>query len=234
VSGRLRLIAFLGLAATLFLAGCTHHAFELPTKPVKPAPVPDSPRHALDLLVWCWAHRDYDHCRTLFTWDFRFVFAATDTAGNAYRIIPWIRDDELISTSNMFQSGDSVSLVIDGNLTAEPDPRPGKTYPWHQRIEVSNLTLISAPVRGTWRITGPSTFYFVRGDSANIPPDLGFSPDEHRWYIERWEEGSPAGTIGDAAEHATPGRQLTLGAVKVYYRDLPALDGRQAASGAPD
>src|SRR5436190_4077467 len=102
MTARLRPLAVLAVvAASLALPGCTHHGFELPFEPAAdPAPLADSPRHALQLFNWCWDNRDYDHYRTLFTADYRFEFMADDSAGNAYRDVPWTRDDELISARN--------------------------------------------------------------------------------------------------------------------------------------
>ena len=45
-------------------------------------------------------------------------------------------------------------------------------------------------------VNGNTTFYLVRGDSAQIPPDLkarGFVPDATRWYIERYEDKTDTG-----------------------------------------
>ena len=99
----LALVASLGLAA----AGCFN-----PFRPqvsgqtfvISPAPVPTTARDLIMLFKWCWENRDIARYKTLFTDDYRFAFAITDSAGNGYRTNPWIRTDEIISATNLFGS----------------------------------------------------------------------------------------------------------------------------------
>ena len=49
----------------------------------------------LRLYEWCWNHRDPDVYRELFTEDYQFQFATTDTAGNSYRDRALNREEEL-------------------------------------------------------------------------------------------------------------------------------------------
>ena len=195
--GRLGLLLVLVLPAAV--GGCWNPFRPLvsnqPAK-IESAPVPNSPRHALDLFKWCWTNRDYDFYKEIFTADYRFEFASTDSAGNAYRTTPWTRDDELISAKNLFRSGTAgepqasqITLVFEGRLTTAHDDRGDTvfTFPYHQMILVNNLTLTVTKTDGSaYRVNGGAKFYFVRGDSADIPIELGFPPDSTRWYIERW------------------------------------------------
>lgn len=233
-------VATLGLAA----GGCWNPFRPLVSNQpgvIQSAPVPDSPRHALDLFQWCWANRDYNLYREIFSADYRFEFAATDSAGNAYRNTPWTRDDELTSAKNLFQSGTAsepqasqITLTFDGSLRAVPDDRGDTTFTWptHQMILVNNLTLIVTKTDGTaYRVTGGAKFYFVSGDSADIPTDLGFKHDPNRWYIERWVDltnGSPGTRVTplppDAAVPSRPDlyfESTTWGRLKTEY--LPRI-----------
>ena len=57
------------------------------------APTPDSPQNAVKLFQWCWVNRGVDEYRELFTDDYVFISAGTDSAGNQNRDIQARRDD---------------------------------------------------------------------------------------------------------------------------------------------
>jgi hypothetical protein len=186
---------------------------------VEPAPSPTNPQGVVRLFKWCWENRDITLYREIFTDDYRFAFAITDSSGTPYRGNPWTREDELISATNLFVGGSasepaasSISLIFDGDLKAENDFRQGKAPRWHQQIQIANLTLtINKSDGSAVRVTGGALFYLVRGDSAVIPQELverGFGADSTRWYIERWEDqtnvGTGAASIGPALEAAAP------------------------------
>ena len=187
------------------------------------APVPDSPENLLRLLEWCYANRDLETYRTLFTEDFRFVFATLDPNGNAYRSIPWIREDEIESFAHLVNGGDanqpraqSITLMLDRNFRVTDDPRPGMMPTWHRMIRTSaTLRIVADPSQ--WEIFGFANFFVVRGDSAAIPPDLkarGFGPDPQRWYIQRWEDD----TSPPEGARAMPTSKSTWGSIKAIYR----------------
>ena len=70
------------------------------------------------------------------------------------------------------------------------------------------------------RIAGAASFYLVRGDSAQIPPDLqarGLRPDRSRWWIERWEDETLR-VPGRPGMATMPGRSITFGELKMLYR----------------
>lgn len=196
--------ALLGLVLTLALSGCTN-PFAPRTASTRgvsdPPPYPSTPRNALLLFQWCWENRNIDSYRELFTDDFRFAFALTDSSGNAYLQRGWTRDDELLSTQHLFVTGgpgqasaSQIVLEFDATLVTLPDSRPGKTDPWHKEIVTRVDLSVSTTDGGGWRSSGSSRFYFVRGDSALIPRELrdrGFTADPNRWYIERYEEEVP-------------------------------------------
>jgi hypothetical protein len=177
---------------------------------VAPAPVPDSPQNVVLLFKWCWENRDYNKYRTIFTADYQFAFALTDSAGSAYRSTPWVRDDEMLSAQHLFVGGSAtepaastITLTFNSTLTPQPDLRPGKTYPVHQSINISSLTLIVQKPDGTgYQVSGGALFYLVRGDSALIPSDINLRPDANRWYIERWEDQTNQGAIASALRRA--------------------------------
>src|SRR5712692_5688717 len=80
------------------LGGC-FNAFDpriAPTRGVsEPPPVPNTPQNLLRLFEWCWNHRSVDEYREIFTDDYQFVFALTDSAGNAFRDRALTREEEL-------------------------------------------------------------------------------------------------------------------------------------------
>jgi len=110
----------------------------------------------------------------------------------------------LASATNLFVGGSAsepaasgISLIFDGDLQDQPDFRPGKTDTVHRQIQIANLTLTITKSDGSAvRVTGGALFYLVRGDSAVIPQELkdrGFTSDNTRWYIERWEDQTNVG-----------------------------------------
>ena len=195
---RLAVIALLAIS----LMGCS----EAPTPPQveEPPPSADSPQTALRLLEQSWNQRDLPLYTTLLSDDFVFAFAALDPYGNAYRENPWTREDDLISTRNLFYgSADraapvEITLTLDRNFIVQPDPRPGNDPRWHKFVR-SGLTLSIVEADQVRRdVTGSTVFYVVRGDSAIIPPDLrerGITPDSTLWFVERWEDESAGGEI---------------------------------------
>jgi hypothetical protein len=201
------------LALSLGLGGCLNPFFpSLSSTRVaaEAAPHPDSPQNVLDLLRWCWVNRAYTEYQELFTEDYRFAFAQTDSIGAAYQGWASTRDEDLRETKNLFLGGagsptppaQRIVLYFDPNMVAMDDTRPGKMAPWHKEIRTGvNLTIDNGV--DVWRVTGYARFFVVRGDSAKIPAELKLGPDPNRWYIERWEDET-AGSGGTAAQPATP------------------------------
>jgi len=232
------------LALSVLVAGC-FNPFDPRIASTRgfstPPPAPNSASGALRLLEWCYRNRDLPYYRQLFTDDYRFVFGATDTNGQAYRDKPWTRTDELISAGNLFQGGSAteppasnISLDLDRNFVEGADTRPGKNNAWHVLISTSVLLNITDSEGARTDVTGFADFYLVRGDSAFIPPDLHFNPDPNRWYIERWEDRtaqsgsafaarpartSPTGSAGRGATSpaAVTNASGSWGGIKRYY-----------------
>src|SRR5262249_44358267 len=103
-------LAALVLAAALFGSGCTDSSGPRTIPwgifaPKLAPPVADSPSGAARLVGWCWSRLDTTTYRSLFTDDYRFVFGDLDPNGNAYRVTPWTRTDELISFHNLAAGG---------------------------------------------------------------------------------------------------------------------------------
>jgi hypothetical protein len=165
-----------------------------------PPPVPNSAQNVLRLLEWCYNNRAIEEYREIFADDYRFVYSALDSNGQAYRDVPWTREDELISTGKLFLGGDatqpaatSISLAFDRNFNVTADTRPGKNPIWHKNIRTQVVLNIRTSDGGAIDVTGFANFFLVRGDSAQIPAELPFGPDPNRWYIERWEDQTAQG-----------------------------------------
>jgi hypothetical protein len=201
----------------------------------EPPPVPDSPGGVLQLLEWCYDHRAIAEYREIFSDDYRFQFGALDPYGNAYRTVPWTREDEVESTTHLFQGGDanqpaatSITILLDRNFRVTNDPRPGKLSPWYKLIRTSVTLHVSTGGGGDQAVTGYANFFLVRGDSAVIPLELrqkGFLPDSNRWYIDRHEDETfdESGGGGGSAARARPASVLTptersWGFLKALYR----------------
>jgi hypothetical protein len=211
------------------LPGCGKETATAPAPPQPP--VAGSPKNALLALQWAAEHRDFAVMRTLFADDFVFVFAAQDSAGNAYRDTPWTREDELAFWLHLFEGGsteppaDRITLDYTNTLTTFPSSRPGHHPTWHKEVR-AEVNLRIQRGESSLEVRGPSMFFFVRGDSAAIPQELideGYLPDSTRWWIERWEDEtiSSAATFvlrGPAPATPNPTRAFTWGTIKVLYR----------------
>ena len=202
-----------------------------------PPPAPTSPEGVLRLFEWCWNNRAIDQYREIFTDDYRFYFAVNDTAGNIFRDRPWLREDEMASTTNLFQGGSvhppasRISLQFAQNLRAFPDSRPNKAFPWHQQINTTVVLEVTTDEE-SYQVTGSALYRLTRGDSAEIPEELrarGFRPDSTRWYIEQWEDqtqqtGPGPNAAGSGAHGVRPERAAavprpaTWGLIKATYR----------------
>ena len=195
-----------------------------------PEPALDSPRNALLALKWVMENRNLATARTLFTDDYVFVFAETDSAGIAFRDTPWTREDELLYLEHLFHGGgteppaDRIRLEVTNTLNVFGSTYPGHDPGWHKTMRAEAYLRITRG-ESTLEIRGPSLFYFVRGDSAAIPQDLideGLGPDSTRWWIERWEDetvSSGAAMAARAPRAATmPPYSISWGAIKAMYR----------------
>jgi hypothetical protein len=192
-----RRIAALGVAAGLaFALSACFNPFDPRVQGTgisEPPPTPDSPSGVLRLLEWCYEHRAISEYRELFTDDYRFVFGTLDPDGNAYRDNPWIREDEIQSTTHLFLGGaanqpaaTSITIFLDRNFDVRDDPRYPGGGRWHKRIRTSVILRLADPINK--EVSGFANFFVVRGDSARIPSDLGLRPDSTRWFIQRHED----------------------------------------------
>jgi len=194
-----------GLAGTLLVAGC-FNPFQpevLNQRVSSAAPTPNSPQNAVKLFEWCWVNRGVEEYRQLFTDDYVFISANPDSAGNSNRDIQARRDDEVQTAENMFigsaerPPAEQITLLFDKNLVPFPDSRPGKNSKWHKQIRTSVDLNVRIETGNTVEVTGSALFFLTRGDSAAIPAELiarGFKPDSLRWWIDRWEDETLAGS----------------------------------------
>ena len=231
------------VAALALLALGTSCSREAPTAtrvvPAPSPPAPSSPRGVVDLFQWSMDNRNLPHFEELFTSDFQFAFALTDSAGNGYRSTPFTRNDILIAAHNLFVGGSateppasSISLIFDGNPQVSDDLRPGMNPKWHQDVEVNFTLTINMTDGSATRITGGVLCFVARGDSAAIPQDLlarGIKADSTRWFIGRIEDQTNwgAGQVRSARDAAPapaspaatlPSHKMTLGLLLVLYR----------------
>jgi len=223
----------------LLLAGC-FNPFDprvLGTGISAPPPTPNSASGVLRLLEWAYTNRDYSVYQALFTDDYRFGFAALDTAGRAYQQTPWTREDELAYAKNLFEGGDAnqpaatnIVLALDKSFNEFADPREGKRddFSRFRAIRTQVQLNITDATGAQTNVTGKALFYLVRGDSAAIPPELGLGPDVNRWYINRWEDEtfSPGANLvaGGATRAASRGLPGPRGGARPAWNDLPYLE----------
>lgn len=210
------------LAGALF--GCAGRA-AAPVTPPAAATFPRTAGEVAGLLAGAMNHLDLPRYSEFFTGDYQFVFATSDSAGNAYAERAMTRDDELEVSRNMFVTGainepaaTRMAVVIFGTPVAAPDSRPGKNPGWHREIK-ANVAIDMRTPDASFRVSGAMRLFVVRGDSAAIPPDLrarGIGPDPSRWWIERWEDETLSSP--ESPNDALPSRTITWGAIKSLYR----------------
>ena len=220
-----RPLAALGvLIAALALGGC-YNPFSPRIAPVlgfsQPAPVPNSSSNLLRLFEWCYNNKAIAEYREIFTADYRFLFSPLDSAGADYRGTPWTREDELISTTQLFVGGSadqpaasSIRLTLDRNFYVYADPEFAQWDPlgrWHTNIRTQVVLNIQTGDGNAIDISGAANFFMVRGDSATIPDELlalGFGRDSTRWYIRKWVDETAQDVGGGLAARPTGGGDL--------------------------
>ncbi|MCC6348628.1 MAG: hypothetical protein IT347_03435 [Candidatus Eisenbacteria bacterium] len=208
------------LSCLLLVASASCGKSSRPVAAVPGAPPPaDSPANAVRLLEWSWQRRDCDALPPLFTDDYRFVFAAGDSAGGAYSVTPWVRADELAASCGAFGQAVDIDVNLGPPLAELPDDRPGRNPVWHRSIRAPVSLKVTVDRGGgpeLVEVHGYARFYFVRGDSAAIPAELaarGVRPDSTRWWMDRWEDETlPEGV------RANPTQTRTWGSIKAQFR----------------
>jgi len=220
---RRSLCGLAALTGLLLVAGC-FNPFQpevLSQRVTSAAPTPNSPQNAVKLFEWCWVNRGVDEYRELFTDDYVFISAATDSAGNPSRDIQARRDDEVQTAENMFigssdhPPAEQITLLFDKNLVPFPDSRQGRDSKWHKQIRTSVNLNVRIDTGNTVEVTGSALFFLTRGDSASIPKELiarGFKPDSLRWWIDRWEDETLGGAVvtGTSLKGARPSASAPL------------------------
>lgn len=213
---------------SLALAGCTlpHSSVSLSPEATSASSEShrsrpgDGPTDVVRRLARDWSARDARDYALLFADDFQCIAMAGDSAGDAFRERPWLREDEMLMARHLFVGGGAlpparaIDVRLDPRLLASPDPRPGKDPRWHRIVRAdADVAIVTARGHGRpemLRVRGIQSFYVVRGDSAVIPAELiaqGVRPDSAQWWIERWEEQGPLGA------------PLTWFGVKTRWRD---------------
>jgi hypothetical protein len=226
-------------------SGC-YNPFDPRIAPVlgssKPAPVPSSASEVLRLFEWCYNNKAIAEYREIFTDDYRFFFSPLDSAGVEYHGTPWTREDEIISTTQLFVGGSAdqpaasnIRLSLDRNFLVYADPTFAQWDSrgrWHKNIRTQVVLNIQTGDGSGIDISGAANFYMVRGDSAVIPEELrlrGFGPDSNRWYIRRWDDETAQGEPGAFAARPVGGADLaassTIDFDRASSRILTTLSG---------
>ena len=80
-------LVFVPLAAAVVMAGCFNPFSPqvLTQRVTTVAPSPTTPQNAVKLFEWCWKNRGVEEYKELFTADYLFASATTDSAGNTTR-----------------------------------------------------------------------------------------------------------------------------------------------------
>lgn len=179
-----------------------------PEQPV--APNPDSPQNVLALIAWCWEMQDEGRYHGVFTDDYQYIYAPADSQGIGAGLN---RAEELDAGDNLFGTGVPPAHPAPTRIsfdypavTVQNDDRPGKNPTWHKMIS-TNVDVRVLTSTQDYATSGGMKFYFVRGDSAAIPAELGLGPDPNRWYVERWED-----------QLVCPKRCATVGKIKQDYQ----------------
>lgn len=217
---RAAIALLLSLSLLPALAGCGKDS---PAKPVVVVPRDMSPAGIVRMYEYGMNNRNAATLDSLFSEDFRFFFAAGDSAGMTRDSI-WLQPDESVTNYAMLHGTPSVVplqrvvLDFDRNLIAFPDIRPGRNPRFHKTIRTT-MQLRAEPGDGSvYEVTGFLLFYLVRGDSAQILPGFG-APDSTRWWIQQMDDE----TIPPSGFRALPAPTRTYGALKHLYRSYLRL-----------
>ena len=169
------------------------------------------------MLEWAVDHSRPDLLEGLFSADFELFTAGLDSAGNLTRVgIP--RDTVLAAFRAMLEGvpGKSApataALVLDRNLLATPDTRPGRDPRVHRSLRTScDFRVEDSTTQGAFHVTGFLRFYASRADSAALPAGSTTATDTTRWWITRIEDETLAadGSLRTSA-HPTKGWTLWL------------------------
>lgn len=217
---RAAIALLLSLSLLPALVGCGKDS---PAEPLVVVPRDMSPAGVVRMYEHAMNNRIPETLDSLFTEDYRFYFAAGDSAGATADSV-WLQPDESVTNYAMLHGTPSVVplqrvvLDFDRNLIAFPDIRPGLDSRFHKTIRTT-MQLRAEPGDGsTYEVTGFLLFYLVRGDSAQILPGHG-APDSTRWWIQRMDDE----TIPPSGFRAFPAPTRTYGALKHLYRSYLRL-----------
>ena len=205
---------FLAVLLLIVVIGACGKSRSKTTEPEVPVPpTPDSPRNALALLEYSWEQRSVESYRNVFTADYQFDFAPSDSANG----VVISRDGELAFANHLFVTGTaghppatSIYFSLDPNLVFGADDRPGRNPRWHQRV--TSYVRVNVNTSGTdYSVLDHGIFYLTRGDSAQIPAELvtaGVTPDSTRWFVDHWTDD----TFCPDTKTCT-----TIGRIKIAY-----------------
>lgn len=207
-SGRL-LLALLVLATAVAIAGCWNPfrpevSTERIVQSTGAAPQPTSSRNVMKLFKWCWDNQNITEYEKVFTDDFKFAFAESDSQGNQFPGRVLIREEEIESARFLFVGGrsgeppaNSISLQYVSPLIPDRDTRPGKEPPFNVMFQ-TDVDITLRMDSGTIRVHSKAVFFAVIWGAADIDDvvaALHIPVNERRWFIERYEELGPATVI---------------------------------------
>lgn len=195
-----RLLSRLGLLAglaVLVVLGCSKST--QPSGDSSGPPAADTPAHALDRLRFAWEHRDTTLYATLPAANFWYGFLVSDSATNPWGNTPWDRAQELLFARHLFAGGAAsgapaatgISFVFQSQPIPTADSRFGRNPLSHQEASTIVSVKIDRSDGSTVLIGAPVRFFLVRGDSADLTPEMiagGMPKSAGVWYLEGWND----------------------------------------------
>jgi hypothetical protein len=180
-------------------------------------------------FIHFYEQRDATEFSKLLTGDFTFEFSSAADPELAQKYSEgWFKDDEVISTRNLFEGGtaeNGVFLVgaLRIRLTLTPtapadDNSPGRDPDLYKTLVASIHLVIDLPGDDDFVVgeAPPQTnrFFLVRGDAA-VGLEADQPADENHWYIWSWrDESLPIGKPQAPLQNESS----TWGRVKGQYR----------------
>ncbi len=231
------------LAAALLLVALPACIFSPKPEPDPPppagAPSNDTPENAIKRFLYVYAQKDAVEFERLLTGNYTFEFSnAADPSLVQKFSTGWFKEDEKISSTNLFQGGVnqdgvfqpaalSIAVTLGSNAPAD-DNGAGRDPNYYKVLYTTVDVTIEVPGDLTY-VIGQGTpqfnrFFLVRGDFAE-----GLTAeqpaDSVHWYLWNWRDESPdigkatgSGELTTEQQASTSERHVTWGELKALTR----------------